>query len=111
MAEVLKKVRCILMKPLDGQDDLTAKNVPELIKHLWEVYMHMSLDPVLSASAEHVKQAALTLEHIRRLALEISQEEPARTSAAGKRRTRQVTRGEAGLEWLRGAKAGSPSKH
>jgi hypothetical protein len=99
------------MKPLDGQDDLNAKNVPELIKHLWEVYMHMSLDPVLIASAEHVKQAALTLEHIRRLALEISQEAPARQAGAGKRRTRQVTREEAGLDWLRAAKAGSPSKH
>lgn len=111
MAEVLKDVRGILMKPLDGQDDIAAKNVPELIKHLWEVYMHMSLDPVLSASAEHVKHAALTLEHIRRLALEISQEGPSQAQGTDKRRTRQDTHEDAGLDWLRIAKAGSPTKH
>ncbi|WP_088348182.1 MULTISPECIES: hypothetical protein [Rhodomicrobium] len=98
------------MKPFDGQDDLNTKNVPELIKHLWEVYMQMSLDPALRASADHIKQAALTLEHTRRLALEISQETP-RAGASGKRRARQLTREDAGLDWLRVAKAGSPSKH
>ncbi len=99
------------MKPFDSQDDLTTKNVPELIKHLWEVYMQMSLDPALRASAEHVKLAALTLENTRRLALQVSLETPLRQSGSSRRRSRHTTAEQAELDWLRVAKAGSPSKH
>lgn len=50
-------------------------SVPERIKQLWNLYLEMSLDPSLEASAEHVKAAVLTLEHIRKIALDVTMEE------------------------------------
>jgi len=48
--------------------------VPQLITKLWNLYFEMSLDPDLEASAEHIRNAALTLEHMRRMAFEVAQE-------------------------------------
>lgn len=53
-----------------------SQPVPELIKQLWNLYFEMSLDPQLEASAAHIRSAALTLEHTRRVAFEITQETP-----------------------------------
>ena len=61
----------------DDTDHLSTKSIPDLIKHLWGLYFVMSFDPALKSSAEHVRQAALTLEHARRVAFEVSQEETA----------------------------------
>lgn len=51
-----------------------SQPVPERIKELWNLYFEMSLDPELEASAEHIRNAALTLERIRRMAFEVAQE-------------------------------------
>ena len=99
------------MKPFDSQHDLTANSVPELIKHLWELYMGMSLDPALAASAEHIRQAALVLESTRRMAHQITVEargqraKPKRASARSKRE-HQVE-----LEWQVAGRPISPTKH
>lgn len=71
---------------MDAFDDdtghLSTKSIPELIKHLWGLYFAMSFDPALASSAEHLRQAALTLEHARRVAFEVSQEDQPDTSPA-----------------------------
>jgi len=99
------------MNARDGEDDLIPQTIPELIKHLWELYSMMSLDPALEPSAEQVKQAALTLERTRRLAFEVYREEgqePARV--AGKKRA-EAGRERARANWLRNAKSASQLKH
>lgn len=105
---VHEKARCV-MTSFDRQDDLTASTVPELIKHLWELYMGMSLDPALVASAQHIKQAALVLEFTRRMALEVT-EEP-RRGRQGKRRAKSGGELQSDLEWQTDGRPASPTKH
>jgi hypothetical protein len=62
------------MKPDDSQTDLAEMSVPELIKHLWDLYLSMSLDPALLESAEHIREAVLSLETTRRLAYQVALE-------------------------------------
>ena len=52
-----------------------SQPVPDLIKQLWTIYFEMSLDPELEAGATHVRDAALALEHARRMAFEVAQEQ------------------------------------
>jgi hypothetical protein len=52
-----------------------SQPVPDLIKQLWTIYFEMSLDPELEAGATHVRNAALALEHTRRMAFEVTQEQ------------------------------------
>jgi hypothetical protein len=52
-----------------------SQPVPDLIKQLWTMYFEMSLDPELEAGAQHVRNAALALEHTRRMAYEVMQEQ------------------------------------
>jgi hypothetical protein len=99
------------MKSFDRQDDLTANTVPELIKHLWELYMGMSLDPALVASAQHVKQAALVLELTRRMALEVTEEPQSRRGRQGKRRAKSGGELQSDLEWQADGRPASPTKH
>ena len=100
------------MKPNDSQHNLVTNPIPELIKHLWDLYMAMSLDPALAASAEHVKQAALVLEHTRQLAFQVSQDAAKQQNRNTRRkRARSTARDEAAAAWLRTAKAGSQLKH
>lgn len=106
---VHKEARCV-MKPFDSQDDLTASSVPDLIKHLWELYMGMSLDPALAASAEHIKHAALVLESTRRMAHQVTVEARgprAKTKRAGSKSKRD----QAELEWQVAGRPASPTKH
>lgn len=53
-----------------------SQPVPELIKDLWNLYFEMSLDPALATGATHIRNAALELEHTRRMAFEVAQEAP-----------------------------------
>ncbi len=99
------------MDSSEGADDFSARSVPELIKHLWDLYLVMSLDPALEATAAHIRQAALTLEHTRRLAYEICQEGPPQTACKTKAvASEEHTEGEP-TKWLQGAKTGSQLKH
>jgi hypothetical protein len=100
-----------MMKPFDSQDDLTANSVPELIKHLWELYMGMSLDPALAVSAEYIKHAALVLESTRRMAHQVTLE--ARSQRARPKRTGPKSKREhqADLEWQLAGRPLSPTKH
>jgi hypothetical protein len=98
------------MNASEEQADLSRKSVPELIKHLWDLHFAMALDPALASSAAHVKEAALTLEHIRRIAFEISQEEKQRKQRRAPK-SKQCQKDTANLNWLRAAKAGSDLKH
>jgi hypothetical protein len=52
-----------------------SQPVPDLIKQLWTIYFEMSLDPELQVGAAHVRNAALALEHTRRMAFEVAQEQ------------------------------------
>ena len=99
------------MKSFDGQDDLTANTVPELIKHLWELYMSMSLDAALAPSAEHIRQAALVLESTRRMAHEVTVEAQSRRAKPAKRRTKSNGERQSELEWLAHGRPTSPTKH
>ena len=87
------------MKSFDSQDDLTANTVPELIKHLWELYMSMSLDPALAPSADHIRQAALVLESTRRMALEVTIEAQSRRAKPSKRKSKSAGERQTELEW------------
>jgi hypothetical protein len=105
------------MKPGDSPQNLLTKPVPELIKHLWELYLVMSLDPVLAGCADHIRQAALTLEHTRLLAFQVGRDaarEQHRRSKRKRQRQDDAAQGSAegaDLAWLRMAKAGSLLKH
>ena len=104
------------MKPGDSPQNLGTKPIPELIKQLWELYLVMSLDPVLAGCADHIRQAALMLEHTRRLAFQVSQDaarEQSRRPKRKKQRPDGLAQGpeETDLDWLRIAKAGSLLKH
>lgn len=62
------------MKTSNCRKSHKSQPVPELIKELWNLYFEMSLDPDLEVSAAHVRTAALSLEHTRKMALEVIQE-------------------------------------
>ena len=103
------------MKPDDSRLNSITDSVPELIKHLWDLYMAMSMDPALADSAAHVKEAALTLEYTRRLAFQVTQENVKQPGRGPKRKKPELIakeKEEAEQEaWLRAVKAGSPLKH
>jgi hypothetical protein len=99
------------MKPFDSQDDLTANTVPELIKHFWGLYMSMSLDPALAASAEHIKQAALVLESTRRMAHQVTVEARSQRGKSARRRNKSNGEHQADLEWPAEDGPTSPTKH
>jgi hypothetical protein len=103
------------MKPNDSQLNSITDSIPELIKHLWDLYMAMSMDPALADSAAHIKEAVLTLEYTRRLAFQVTQEDakqPGRTSRRKKPELIAKEQEEAEQQaWLRALKAGSPLKH
>jgi hypothetical protein len=62
------------MTTSNSRNGCKPRPVPELIKELWSLYFELSLDPLLEASAAHVRSAALSLEHTRRMAYEVTQE-------------------------------------
>jgi hypothetical protein len=105
------------MKPGDSLQNLKTRPVPDLIKQLWELYMVMSVDPVLAGCADHIRQAALMLEHTRMLAMQVSQDAVRQEGRRKRRRRRQPdatsqnSTESAELAWLRLAKAGSQLKH
>ncbi len=99
------------MKPFDSQDTRTAKTVPELIKHLWELYLGMSLDPALADSAEHIKQAALVLESTRRIAHQVSLEAQSQQTKPEKRKSKSGGERQSELEWHTAVRPASPTKH
>ena len=99
------------MKSFDSQGDLTANTVPDLIRHLWELYMSMSLDPALGPSADHVRQAALALEFTRRVALEVTVEGKSRPAKQPKRKTKSQGERQSELEWQLDGRPASPTKH
>jgi hypothetical protein len=100
-----------MMKQFDSQDDLTANSVPELIKHLWELYMGMSLDPALAASAEHIKHAALVLESTRRMAHQVTVEARNQRGKPKRAGSKSKQERQAELEWQVGGRPASPTKH
>jgi hypothetical protein len=99
------------MKPFDSQDDLTANSVPELIKHLWELYMGMSLDPALVASAEHIRLAALVLESTRRMAHQVTVEAQSQRAKVARRKSRSNGDHPSDAEWNAEGRPASPTKH
>ena len=99
------------MKSFDSQDDLTATTVPELIKHLWELYMSMSLDPALVPSADHIRQAALVLESTRRMAHEVTVGSRSRRAKSTKRRAKSDAERQSEIDWHTGGRPASPTKH
>lgn len=99
------------MNDSDDVDGFPTKSIPDLIKHLWDLYVDMSKDPALEATAEYIKQAVLTLEHTRRLAFEVYQEQPARRSSAAVAVLPDEDMDTEAGNWIRIPKAGSHSKH
>lgn len=99
------------MRPMDKQNDLTTKSIPELMHHLWTLYMEMSLDPALAESAEHIREAALSLERTRRLAHQVLLEAEKDQMASPPRKSKRTSEEKAALEWLRSARTVSQSKH
>ena len=102
------------MKSNDSPRNPITDSIPELIKHLWDLYMAMSMDPALALSADYVKEAALMLEYTRRLAFEVSEDaakQPGRPSRRKKAPLAAKEKEDADLVWLRAAKAGSQLKH
>ena len=96
------------MKPFDSQDELT---VPELIKHLWGLYMSMSLDPALAASADHIKQAALVLESTRRMAHQVTMEAQSQQSKPPRRKSKPSGEHQSDIDWRAAGRPASPTKH
>jgi|SRR5688572_24896235 hypothetical protein len=101
------------MTASDGEGGLVPRSIPELIDHLWEVYSMMSRDPALETSAQHLRQAAITLEETRKLALQICLEEQRKAKAtAAKRAACAIAPADAeSLDWLNSAKPASDMKH
>lgn len=99
------------MNASDDAVDFPTRSIPELIKHLWDLYVVMSLDPALESSSEHIKQAALTLEHVRKLAFEVCQEGPPQKPHTVKAALPDEDMDAEAAKWLRVAKAGSQMKH
>lgn len=99
------------MTASDGEGSLVPRSIPELIQHLWEMYSVMSRDPALETSAAHLRQAAITLEETRELAMQICREEQRKAKAgAAKRAACTVSAADTGT-WLHKAKPASPLKH
>jgi hypothetical protein len=99
------------MTSFDSQDDLTASTVPELIKHLWKLYMSMSLDPALVPCAEHIKQAALVLETTRRMAHQIAAEAQSERAKGTNRASKSDGERPSDHEWQEDGMPASPTKH
>ena len=100
------------MKPPHDPPDEQFNNIPELIGHLWDLYSAMTLDPALVGSAEHIREAVLELEKIRRAAWEVFKEERCAsgvTRPATPRKTRKK-RAEKDTEWLKSVRPASPLK-
>jgi len=99
------------MKPLRNLQDEAPRNISDLIAYLWKLYDAMTLDPALTASAEHIRHAVLELEQTRRLAWEVYQEEQAAHQAAsGKAKKRPKKDAENPTDWLRDVLPASPLK-
>jgi hypothetical protein len=98
------------MMASDGDGDLVPRSIPELIKHLWDMYFAMARDPALEQSAQHLRQAAITLEETRRLAAEICQEEQRKTKRSPSRKP-AARKPVSPMEWLENAKTASQLKH
>jgi hypothetical protein len=96
------------MTASDGESGLVPRSIPELIEHLWEMYTVMSRDPALETTAAHLRQAAITLEETRELALQIGREEQRKAKAGSSKRAACAAPTET---WLHKAKAASPLKH
>jgi hypothetical protein len=100
------------MKPLRNLQDEAPQNISDLIAYLWKLYDAMTLDPALSASAEHIRRAVLELEQTRRVAWEVYREEQAAhqpvPSRKGKKRRKQDA--ESPTDWLRDVLPASPLK-
>jgi hypothetical protein len=74
------------------------------------MYFAMARDPALEQSAQHLRQAAITLEETRRLAAEICQEEQRKTKRAPSRKP-AARKPVSPIEWLENAKTASQLKH
>lgn len=99
------------MKTRNQRNDFPQQPVPELIKKLWTMYFEMSLDPELEESAKHIRMAALTLEHTRRLAQEVAYEVEVECADNAGENGRRVMEEDEFLEQLRNPKFGSAMKH
>lgn len=108
------------MKPFDNRDNLTADNIPEMIRKLWALYRDMAADPALASSASHIRSAALALEDTRRMALEVYLEgqqqrqacpKPAKKSARRASRNSRTAKRDSAAEWLMSLPAASPLKN
>jgi hypothetical protein len=99
------------MKPFDKKDNFSAKSVPEMIQTLWELYMDVSADPALTTSACHIRSAALALEKIRQVAMQVSIEQTRQPARRASKKSKLSAREQERLEWLRTARTASPSKH
>lgn len=99
------------MSAPDNADNLSAKSVPELIKNLWDLYFFMSLDPALESAAEHVREAALTLEHTRKLAFEIYRESCHQEAGTSKAELQEEDKEADAAAWLHVTKTVSQLKH
>jgi hypothetical protein len=100
------------MKTPRNLQDQAPNNISDLIAHLWQLYYAMTLDPVLAASAEHVRNAVLELEQTRRIAWEVYREEQALRTASPrpKSKKRRKNETESPAEWLRNLPPASPLK-
>jgi hypothetical protein len=99
------------MKPCGSQGEVADRSVPELIKQLWQLYLDMSLDPVLADSAEHIKQAVLTLETTRRLAHQVALEGQGRRSGGKRRKAKAEGDRQSELDWHEDGRPASHTKH
>lgn len=97
--------------PHDPQDD-QFNNIPELIEHLWGLYSTMTLDPALVGSAEHIREAVLELEKVRRAAYEVWKEEGHASSSPHAARLKKTRKKKAAKDaaWLKSARPASPLK-
>jgi hypothetical protein len=99
------------MKPPRNLRDEVPRNISDLIAYLWKLYDTMTLDPALTASAEHIRRAVLELEQTRRLAWEVYQEEQAlQGGAPTKEKKRRKKDAENPADWLRDVRPASPLK-
>lgn len=99
------------MKLFNKKDYHSTKSVPELIQELWEMYANVSADPALKTSACHIRAAAIALEEIREVAMQVSLEPPRQVSRRCGKKAKPAAREQEKLEWLRTARTASPSKH
>jgi hypothetical protein len=100
------------MKPPRDLKGRLSRNVPELIQHLRDLYSSMVLDPALEGTAKHINQAVKELEHARKLAWDVANEERANPLKRARSRP-EKSRGQPCddiTEWLMAAKTASPLK-